>query len=94
MIASTGSLVPLMTGFSTITFGFTTTFSFFYVLKFLVIVIILFLEPIPMNFFLKSLPILNDMDGRVLEDIFESDSEFARREPKYVDPKLLREKEK
>lgn len=34
-----------------------------------------------------GLPIPNDMDGRVLTEIFEEDSEFARREPKYVDPR-------
>ncbi|MFA4662853.1 alkaline phosphatase family protein [Pyrococcus kukulkanii] len=33
-----------------------------------------------------GLPIPNDMDGRVLMEIFEEDSEFAKREPKYVDP--------
>lgn len=34
-----------------------------------------------------GLPVPNDMDGRVLTEIFEEDSEFARREPKYVDPR-------
>ena len=33
-----------------------------------------------------GLPIPNDMDGRVLMEIFEPDSEFAKRKPKYVDP--------
>ncbi|AIY90174.1 alkaline phosphatase family protein [Geoglobus acetivorans] len=33
-----------------------------------------------------GLPIPNDMDGRVLMEIFEEDSEFAKRRPKYVDP--------
>lgn len=33
-----------------------------------------------------GLPIPNDMDGRVLVEIFEEDSEFAKREPRYVDP--------
>ena len=33
-----------------------------------------------------GLPIPNDMNGRVLMEIFEEDSEFARRKPKYVDP--------
>ncbi|AIF70344.1 hypothetical protein PAP_09845 [Palaeococcus pacificus DY20341] len=33
-----------------------------------------------------GLPIPNDMDGRVLIEIFEEDSEFAKRKPKYVDP--------
>jgi len=33
-----------------------------------------------------GLPIPNDMDGRVLTEIFEEDSEFAKRKPKYVDP--------
>jgi len=32
-----------------------------------------------------GLPIPNDMDGRVLMEIFEDDSEFAKRKPKYVD---------
>ncbi|MCD6143415.1 alkaline phosphatase family protein [Thermococcus sp.] len=33
-----------------------------------------------------GLPIPNDMDGRVLIEIFEEDSEFANRELKYVSP--------
>lgn len=33
-----------------------------------------------------GLPIPNDMDGGVLMEIFEPNSEFAKREPKYVDP--------
>ena len=33
-----------------------------------------------------GLPIPNDMDGRVLMEIFEPDSEFAKRKPKYVAP--------
>ena len=33
-----------------------------------------------------GLPIPNDMDGKVLMEIFEPDSEFARRKPVYVDP--------
>lgn len=33
-----------------------------------------------------SLPIPNDMDGQVLKEIFEEDSEFSKRKPKYVDP--------
>ncbi|MCD6231084.1 alkaline phosphatase family protein [Candidatus Aerophobetes bacterium] len=33
-----------------------------------------------------GLPIPNDMDGRLLMEIFEEDSEFAKRESKYVDP--------
>jgi len=33
-----------------------------------------------------GLPIPNDMDGKVLMEIFEPDSEFARRKPKYVNP--------
>ena len=32
-----------------------------------------------------GLPIPNDMDGRVLTEIFEPDSEFAKRKPQYVD---------
>lgn len=33
-----------------------------------------------------GLPIPNDMDGRVLTEIFEQDSELAKRKPVYVDP--------
>jgi len=33
-----------------------------------------------------DLPIPNDIDGRVLIEIFEEESEFAKRKPKYVDP--------
>ncbi len=33
-----------------------------------------------------DLPIPNDIDGRILMEIFEEDSKFARRQPKYVDP--------
>jgi len=33
-----------------------------------------------------GLPIPNDMDGRVLIEIFEDSSEFAKRKPRYVDP--------
>jgi len=33
-----------------------------------------------------GLPIPNDMDGRVLMEIFEEDSKFVKRKPKYVDP--------
>ncbi len=33
-----------------------------------------------------GLPIPNDVDGKVLMEIFEEDSEFAKRKPKYVDP--------
>lgn len=33
-----------------------------------------------------GLPIPKDMDGRVLTEIFEEDSEFAKRQPKHVDP--------
>ena len=33
-----------------------------------------------------GLPIPNDIDGRVLMDIFEEDSEFAKRKAKHVDP--------
>jgi len=44
-----------------------------------------------------GLPIPNDMDGRVLMEIFEEDSEFAKRKPEYVDPSYYegkREKER
>ncbi len=33
-----------------------------------------------------GLPIPNDMDGKVLTEIFEPDSEIAKRQPVYVDP--------
>ncbi|MCQ6254056.1 alkaline phosphatase family protein [Methanocaldococcus sp.] len=33
-----------------------------------------------------GLPIPNDVDGKVLMEIFEEDSAFAKRKPKYVDP--------
>jgi len=42
---------------------------------------------------LFGLPIPNDMDGRVLMEIFEEDSEFAKREPKYVDPSYYEKKQ-
>jgi predicted AlkP superfamily phosphohydrolase/phosphomutase len=44
-----------------------------------------------------GLPIPNDMDGRVLTEIFEPDSELAKRKPVYVDPSYyekIDEKEK
>ena len=40
-----------------------------------------------------GLPIPNDMDGRVLMEIFEEDSEFAKRKPKYVDPGYYEKKQ-
>jgi len=40
-----------------------------------------------------GLPVPNDMDGRVLIEIFEEDSEFAKREPKYVDPSYYEKKQ-
>ncbi|WP_193383885.1 hypothetical protein [Pyrococcus yayanosii] len=40
-----------------------------------------------------GLPIPNDMDGRVLMEIFEEDSEFAKRKPKYVDPSYYEKKQ-
>ena len=40
-----------------------------------------------------GLPIPNDMDGRVLMEIFEPDSEFAKRKPKYVDPSYYEKKQ-
>ena len=40
-----------------------------------------------------GLPVPNDMDGRVLMEIFEPDSEFAKRMPKYVDPSFYEKKE-
>nr|QEK15897.1 phosphodiesterase [Thermococcus aciditolerans] len=39
-----------------------------------------------------GLPIPDDMDGRVLTEIFEKDSEFTRRKPKYVDPSYYEKK--
>ena len=33
-----------------------------------------------------GLPISRGMDGRVLEEIFKEDSEFAKRKPRYVSP--------
>ncbi|MBO8180930.1 MAG: alkaline phosphatase family protein [Archaeoglobus sp.] len=39
-----------------------------------------------------GLPIPNDMDGGVLTEIFEEDSEFAKRKPEYVDPSYYEEK--
>mgnify|MGYP000327284610 CR=1 FL=1 len=40
-----------------------------------------------------GLPIPNDIDGRVLIEIFEEDSEFAKREPRYVDPSHYEKKQ-
>ena len=40
-----------------------------------------------------GLPIPNDMDGRVLTEIFEPDSELAKRKPKYVDPSYYEKKD-
>jgi len=40
-----------------------------------------------------GLPIPNDMDGRVLMEIFEEDSELAKRKPKYVDPSYYEKKD-
>ncbi len=40
-----------------------------------------------------NLPIPNDMDGKVLTEIFEKDSEFAKRKPKYVDPTYYNKKQ-
>jgi len=37
-----------------------------------------------------GLPIPNDMDGRVLMEIFKSDSEIAKRRPVYVEPSYYR----
>ncbi|EHP86159.1 alkaline phosphatase family protein [Methanotorris formicicus] len=39
-----------------------------------------------------GLPIPNDMDGRVLMEIFEEDSEFAKRKQKYIDPSYYEKK--
>ena len=49
------------------------------------------IAPTILNIF--NLPIPNDMDGRVLMEIFEEDSEFAKRKPKYVDPGYYRKKQ-
>ncbi len=40
-----------------------------------------------------GLPIPNDMDGKVLMDIFEEDSEFAKRKPRFVDPSYYEKKQ-
>ncbi|MBE8540564.1 alkaline phosphatase family protein [Geoglobus acetivorans] len=40
-----------------------------------------------------GLPIPNDMDGRVLMEIFEEDSELAKREPKYINPSYYERKQ-
>ncbi len=40
-----------------------------------------------------GLPIPNDMDGRVPTEIFEPDSEFAKRKPKYVVPSYYEKKQ-
>ena len=39
-----------------------------------------------------GLPIPTDTDGRVLMEIFEEDSKFAKRKPKYVDPSYYEKK--
>ncbi len=39
----------------------------------------------PMILHIFGLSIPNDVDGRVLMEIFKEDSEFAKRKPKYVD---------
>ncbi|ASJ10309.1 phosphodiesterase [Thermococcus sp. P6] len=39
-----------------------------------------------------GLPIPNDMDGRVLMEIFKEDNQFAKRKPKYVDPSYYEKK--
>ena len=41
-----------------------------------------------------GLPIPNDMDGRVLTEIFEDDSEFTKRKPEYIDPDYYEKEEK
>jgi len=48
---------------------------------------------VPTILHIFGLPIPNDMDGRVLTEIFEPDSEFARRKPKYVDPSYYEKKQ-
>ncbi|ASJ10331.1 hypothetical protein A3L12_02965 [Thermococcus sp. P6] len=40
-----------------------------------------------------GLPIPNDMDGRILVEIFEEGSEFVKRKPKYVDPSYYEKKD-
>ena len=40
-----------------------------------------------------GLPIPNDMDGRVLMEIFEEDSEFIKREPRYAEPSYYEKKQ-
>jgi predicted AlkP superfamily phosphohydrolase/phosphomutase len=41
-----------------------------------------------------GLPIPNDMDGRVLTEIFEESSELAKRKPNYVDPSYYDKQDK
>ncbi|AIJ04926.1 type I phosphodiesterase/nucleotide pyrophosphatase 2 [Methanocaldococcus bathoardescens] len=48
---------------------------------------------VPTILHIFGLPIPNDMDGRVLMEIFEKDSEFVKREPKYVDPSYYEKKQ-
>jgi len=48
---------------------------------------------VPTVLHIFGLPIPNDLDGRVLMEIFEEDSEFAKREPKYVDPSYYEKKQ-
>jgi len=47
----------------------------------------------PTILYIFDLPIPNDMDGKVLMEIFEDDSEFAKRKSKYVDPSYYEKKQ-
>lgn len=50
------------------------------------------IDVVPTILHIFKLPIPNDMDGRVLMEIFKDDSEFAKRKPIYVDPNHYGEK--
>lgn len=47
---------------------------------------------VPTILHILGLPIPNDVDGKVLMEIFEEDSEFAKRDPVYVDPNYYERK--
>ena len=47
---------------------------------------------VPTVLHIFDLPIPKDTDGRVLMEIFEEDSEFVKRKPKYVDPSYYKKK--
>ena len=49
------------------------------------------IDIVPTILHIFNLPIPNDMDGQVLKEIFEEDSEFSKRKPKYVDPNYYKQ---